>query len=696
MSLQQIINFDDPDNFDFMSGKIDFSRGELFNLQKVENRLFIARLKDDFNARDGNNNVITATEIGSPQISANRLYGAGGLNGLLYDNLSIFSSSHTKLTIRFFYIPTYAGAPSNIQRFFELRNKDTTNYRIEAYHWNTSALLYYIHSNDGSSITLSTGWTPNQNQEYLLEFNWDYTQGKAQVFINGSKILEKTQSITWENDINQIYIASAGARYEDNYIRDFTVFSDIKHIDNYTIDSNLLEESRYYELAGARLQKEADYSFLVNFKNHSATQLDADYAEGNKTATPGGTAPIVDTTLGMLDLHGASIDSYVEYEIENNFVSLSEGTFRIHIRPNYTGTPAASVTFFCLYGDAGAKDYIFLQHNSDGYLYIFFYDKNGNILGYNYKIWSPIKSNDYYFEINWSTISRFITVYINGSHFINIITTCNFRSLNLTKIAIGTDRLHTNKSNFWCGYFQIIKSTLRDNSVTSFTDYDKTFEMIYPIQKAYYIEPKTKILTDGLEGVGGTVVDAADGDRRYIVVRENDLFYWNGFTWVASDGTWSQANDPATMIANLSSFDLLSGYNCTFRVLLRSEKGQETDIVKNIVIDYNFYGGAPSNSTVCIVWGYIYNAANNPLKDVKITIKLNKDGFDDNKRILSSLPVTVTTNQYGYFEVGLIPNTEILPQSNYLVTIQAQSFYKEEKIIVPDGVTSISYKECLV
>jgi len=688
MSLQSIVKFDNPQNFNFESGKIDFSGGKVWNGDYRTNRIFTAKFREDLNGRNSDNNTINPTTVGNVSIIYNRAFLADyDINKIDFAAADIgLGNLALKGTIRAVIMPNYSGNPTYPQFFLTICNDGNTENYITIFHWNNGVLFVTFFDNTGSKrIELTKVWNPVKNAEYWFELCWDLTQANVILFENGEPFLTYSgASIDRGSNISFFRIGNSysGGNRSNFYIRDVAIFSEVQHTSSFTPDD---KDAEYFELTGARLNKTADYSFLVNFKNHDTDELDADYAEGEKTGTGYNNPQIVN---GELDLTHNDV-RYVDYPYTGNIDGLTQGAIRIGIKPNYSNSPSSNQMFF---GDNAGGSSIYCYQNTTGILLVKLKDIMSN--PYDCFInWNPTQGEEYHFELNWNIFEHKFWFYINGQKVAEkTLSDSFFRALQGSYIRLGSNANATYTSNFSILYFSISKSILHDSSVTSFTNYDKTDEMAYPIQEAHYIEPKTKILTDGLESVGGEAIDTQDGDRRYIVIRGDEKFYWSGAGWVVSDGSWEQANDPVTMITNLPNFDLSDGYNCTFRVLLRSKTGLETDEIQNIVIDYNFYGGYSSDITPCNVWGYVFDVYNNPISDVKITIEFVDDGVNGNKIIFNPNPKVIYTRDTGYFEVSLIPNSKFNNQSYYFFTFEKDSYFKREKLQVPD-VTDIEYAQ---
>jgi len=693
--MQLTYKFDDPDNFDFDIKKIDFSGGAIWDNDYKKNRIFAAKFKDDFNARDKNNNIITYSKLqGDIELAYNRAYFKNYNSNLLEFKGSDFDLNTTvnKGTISFFYIPNYDQYPSQPIVLFRIGpdNQSRTN-EININHWNNGTLsITFFDKNGSQAPSTSSIWAPSQNREYHFELCWNFddpTNSFIKLFINGTLFLENTYYI--ERESSPIDTLKIGNGYNDEYrtncfIRNFAIFSEVRHSSNFEYSA---KDAEYFSITGASLKKTADYSFLVNFKNHDSDDFDADFALGNKAGTPYGGIGI---NNGVLDLT-FSDDRYVSYSPLDNISFLSEGAIRIGIIPNYSGYPTSDM-FYLSVKHSGSGNWFYLRHYKGGQLYLIFANNSNHYESVYFGNFSPIAGQLYHLEFDFSYIQLRYATYLDGIlKQRRDFTWTNFRAnTNLTEVRLGGGL----NNNFSIAYFHICNSILRDfERVDSFTDYDKTNEMAYPAQEAYYIEPKTKILTDGLEAVGGEVIDTQGGDRHYIVIRDNDKFYWNGTNWAISDGTWAQSNDPLTMINNLHALDLTAGFNCTFRILLKSVNGNETDTIKTIEINYNFYGGDAISSQLCTVYGYLYDPTDKPISNAKITVELLKEGFNENKLIADQVQLKLYTNQYGYFELGLIPNSDISPRSRYKFTFRKGRFYKEDILTVPTGIPTINYKD---
>ena len=127
----------------------------------------------------------------------------------------------------------------------------------------------------------------------------------------------------------------------------------------------------------------------------------------------------------------------------------------------------------------------------------------------------------------------------------------------------------------------------------------------YPI--GYYsIQPKTNFsFTNNLTSFTETATKTGS-DIRYSVSSDNGINfkYWNGATWVASDGSWTQSNSASDVNTNIRA--LANSGNFSFKAILTSNDGTYTPYLDNIETQVCIESWSSAQYTAC---GTITNAS---------------------------------------------------------------------------------------
>jgi len=92
---------------------------------------------------------------------------------------------------------------------------------------------------------------------------------------------------------------------------------------------------------------------------------------------------------------------------------------------------------------------------------------------------------------------------------------------------------------------------------------------------------------------------------RYALVIQGQDTYWNGTAWVASDGSYAQANDAATVAAHVGTLSISQGVNVNIKAFLHSADGSTTPTLTQVVLTYNFEQPFPTLPNQCIVFNFL-------------------------------------------------------------------------------------------
>jgi hypothetical protein len=135
--------------------------------------------------------------------------------------------------------------------------------------------------------------------------------------------------------------------------------------------------------------------------------------------------------------------------------------------------------------------------------------------------------------------------------------------------------------------------------------------------------------------------------------------YWDGIAWSNSNGTYSQANTAAIILANISSLSLTDGFKIRPVKYLHSDAGTSTPTLSNLQLTVN-YAAPAINPTKVIVEGYIYKSNTIPDPDgiLYITVSEIVESTANNLTIPFER-IQIYPNQNGYWEADLIPSVNI-------------------------------------
>lgn len=154
-----------------------------------------------------------------------------------------------------------------------------------------------------------------------------------------------------------------------------------------------------------------------------------------------------------------------------------------------------------------------------------------------------------------------------------------------------------------------------------------------------------------------TFSEAGSDTVLFGLVINSTTMYWNGTTWVASDGTAAQLNTLAQIQTNLST-TLTMNSNVGVFVRLTSADGTTTPNITNFSVSYNFGPIEPTKPSLCDVYGFLLDLQSNPIVGAKVKFtlnpKVNPGGYiTDSMTLVGQSQVTATTDSNGYFQVSV-------------------------------------------
>lgn len=186
------------------------------------------------------------------------------------------------------------------------------------------------------------------------------------------------------------------------------------------------------------------------------------------------------------------------------------------------------------------------------------------------------------------------------------------------------------------------------------------------------ISPVQCIEAKSMSAYSHSVSEPASTGVRVIINVDGVDQYWNGASWVASDGTFAQANTESDVNTNISSLSLGSNSTICIKWVLNTSDQQATPTITSASITYEF-GAVETSTSVCQVYGYLKDITDAPVVGATVSFDLNTSSESQyqeaSNRIMSTEPKTVTTDANGYFSISLIRTSEYSEGGNYSVQI---------------------------
>lgn len=390
---------------------------------------------------------------------------------------------------------------------------------------------------------------------------------------------------------------------------------------NFTFDPNLI----VVDGAGARLKlQEGQETFAQNFnsdagftynsslaefasglvrqidKTPTGSLLGATYtssvnASWSKSSIPTtaalvGTPSIVSNRLQCFGANG------VRYE-HSSIGALTAGALKFKYRPNYSTAPASNVNLVALTPTSGVSGRVVLTHSPSGNtLRVTVNDSVGSTILNVQAIgsaWEPTAGVTYEFELNFDSAAGVVRVFIDGVLHGTLSPGAWTKGSTAVRLAIGAAQT----------IYTLANAEFEDVLLFSSVQHTSGYTPGYSVNETIYLESKIDLPVFSFGGVGSIVsVDSAtvieSNGPRYIVAGR----FWNGTSWVVSDGSFSQASPSGDVIANLPDFPATGATLVPVSVVFGDSNGQQSvddfSVTVTGTIDYPSEASILANASV--------------------------------------------------------------------------------------------------
>lgn len=225
-------------------------------------------------------------------------------------------------------------------------------------------------------------------------------------------------------------------------------------------------------------------------------------------------------------------------------------THKFKYTPNYSTSPPANVNLLTLWNGTNNNDRIFVTNSPSGNnIRLNASNSSGTDL-FGLAVvggWTPVAGQEYEFEVVIDSVAGTIRVFIDG----NLLGTQSpgswSRNAAASRAYIGASPTVYNRAE---GSFDDYISFNNAQHTSSYTPG-------YTIAPFIYTTTNVGLPNFSYTGLGtvqavesSAIVEA--GSPRYTVGGQ----YWNGSSWAVSNGTYAQANDSATVVANLDQINV--------------------------------------------------------------------------------------------------------------------------------------------
>lgn len=413
---------------------------------------------------------------------------------------------------------------------------------------------------------------------------------------------------------------------------------------NYTYNTSDIEVTGGY---GQLANQVPDSTALALY----TTSIDLDVASGSTTGTATGGASV---SGGRLDLTGGTL-KYVDYDANSNADSQQVGAVRFGYVPNYSGSPSGIITIFVIAkADGDTDNQIFVRHSTSGALILRIEDSTGaQVVSSVLPTWSPTSGTEYEFELNWDITSGATRLFIDGTQFGSTDSGTGTRDSNIGLFRLGTTVTGSTNSDFSFTYFQVFDAVQHTSNYTASGE-----DLIYATDNPK-IKPASTITAEALSNFIATSVTGSSSNVSYTIEVSGTERYWTGSAWTTSTG-YSQTNTATELGNNLSELDLSGGKTARPVVYLTSLDGVTNPQIDTMTLSYDFYGPDPGDPSLCIVHGYLRDANNVNLSGAQVYVVPKTSQFINGKNIyVPGKKVLTTSSSDGYFEISLIPSSEL-------------------------------------
>jgi len=166
---------------------------------------------------------------------------------------------------------------------------------------------------------------------------------------------------------------------------------------------------------------------------------------------------------------------------------------------------------------------------------------------------------------------------------------------------------------------------------------------------------------------------------RYALRANTVLKYHDGADWVNSDGSNSQTNTRAEMIANVGTLISDLGVNADIKPFVLLETANQsggsavTPQIDVITFSFDFGATQPTLPVTTNVFGFLLDALNVPIVGATVEIRFDLDTGEYNEAanhlVLAPL-TTTTTDSNGFWDLDLIRSSEFEKARNYTLVIK--------------------------
>lgn len=178
--------------------------------------------------------------------------------------------------------------------------------------------------------------------------------------------------------------------------------------------------------------------------------------------------------------------------------------------------------------------------------------------------------------------------------------------------------------------------------------------------------------------------NAAGSDAVKFILKLSGVdYWWNGASWVASNGTYAESTLAADIETNKAALTSVVSAGKTLRLVavLHSDDGSTTPDITDATMKYSFAFDCNA-PIVCVVYGCILDNSGQPVSGAVVTVD-GEDYFYDES--LVTRDTSVTTGIDGKYEIDVIETTTDSQTVNIKIEYTQKS--GQAKTITYEGIT---------
>lgn len=254
------------------------------------------------------------------------------------------------------------------------------------------------------------------------------------------------------------------------------------------------------------------------------------------------------------------------------------GAIKFKYTPNYTTAPSTNINIVSITPSSGNNNRILLTNSPSGNnVRLIVSNSTGATVVNTQPIgpaWQPTSGTTYEFELNWDSTIGIFRLFINGVLHGTYNAGAYTRTGTADILTIGATP----------NVYNAADASFDDVVLFSTVQHTSGYTPGYSLSETIYVEASNTIpaFTGALgENLKPSTLSTTQTSNVRFIVQER---YWNGSTWVSSDGTYAQSNTLSDFNTNVASFPDTSSTTLTVKAVMVASNTQQT--LSNLDLDY--------------------------------------------------------------------------------------------------------------